>query len=748
MQTGIFATWAKKYWEMGYNVMPITHGDKGPPIPTGWQEWAERRMPEEVIDEWVDFFPNCNIAMICGKISGSVLDIDTDNPEVMAIAPISESNMARKNSKGIGLHFKYINHKNIPVKDVYDLLCFARYSLLPPSYIIEKGTTYNWVNETNLIAVDELTELDPKRLDKWIIEAGKFYVPNKNKTIRVDKEIPCEGGRNNKINTIAYAKAADIHYLGKDLDECIDEIIEYDKKWHSPAWLEDPIEKKNHRDDPRGFLKKMLQRHLKKFQSEKSNSETYIEIELAPTELERGVNSERDAMIEQQAGAIARMIPPHGIFDLFNQECERTSNKRTPVMNFAAAFALCTTLAANKLRYNRTWPNSYIVSLAPSGAGKNNPQSMIKLILSQATDGQKLMGASNYASARAFIGYLTVKRERLDLVDEATELFAKMKDCKSSSPFFGMKEGFLRMYSDSSTVMSEIAAQTAGAKIPTIHNPCVSVLASGVTNAFYPTLSGELIQQGFLARWFTFMNPAEIALSDELAGLPFGYGETAADTYIKKELIDAVEVWTTGPVKQAFQVPTPDGASWAVDAENITYDKNLIFPLSIEINRELKRLEKRATDAGHLSAPSYARAFEQMNKLMLAYCVSQGTREITPEIMRWAYDLWSAQFNFVRAELESQTFSSDHTDITQVEKKFNEFAKELKRKNSSVATVSVDHRALCYRQFMRELKTTAARNMFLDAKQKAGYIRQIMPAHEREKGARKQVVFYLDEFED
>lgn len=122
----------------------------------------------------------------------------------------------------------------------------------------------------------------------------------------------------------------------------------------------------------------MIQRHLKKFQSEPEGVKPFIEISTSQAQPEKGEFSERDLMIQEQAGVITRMIPKNGIFDLFDQECKLASNKETPILNFAASLSLCSVLAANKLRYNDTWPNMYIAALAPSGVGKNNPQRMIK----------------------------------------------------------------------------------------------------------------------------------------------------------------------------------------------------------------------------------------------------------------------------------------------------------------------------------------------------------------------------------
>lgn len=744
MVQGIFATWAKKYWEMGYNVMPIWQGQKGPPMISGWQRWSFERQDEAFIDKLVTAYPNENIAMICGKFSGSVLDIDTDEPEVMAIAPVAESNLLRKNSKGIALHFKYIEKDIAHIGGVYDLLSERSYCLLPPSYFAEKESTYQWVGGTNIISAEELNELDPKILDKWIIDAEKFApvgVPRERNdgTISINTE-----GRNNKLSSIAYAKAMDIHNQQIDIEICVDQMIAFDEKYHSPPWLTDPKEERFHRNDPRGFLKRMINQKLKHIQSHPPKERPVIEF-LSGTEIKDGGEfSERDAMIKQQAGVITRMIPKNGIIDLFDQECNLSSSKQAPILNFAASLSLCSVLAANKLRFNETWPNLYIAALAPSGVGKNNPQRMIKKILMQSRDGEILLGPSNYASARAFIGSFKHKRQRLDMIDEGTELLNKMKDSKNNPAFVGMREGFLKVFSESNSFTSEIAAQTQGAKNPTIYNPCLSVLVSDVTNSFVPALSGELIQKGFIARWLVFMHPDDGILTRESVGLPFGYGRKTESFHVNPELIKRVEQWTTRPIKQLIEVPCAVAEGFQVDAENITYDEVVIDKLVTDINFDIAKMTKRAREQEFLSVPSYHRTIELMNKLMLCYCVSQDTREITPQIVNWAYDLWKAQFNFIRRELEVQKFVTDKVEIQSVDRKFHGYIKELRAQYKDNASVTVLMRHLRDRAFMREMGSSETQMRYLKSKEAMGFIKLSTSSV----GKRSQCEIYLSEFPD
>ena len=69
---------ALDYQELGYAVVPILPGDKKPPIK--WKEFQTRiATPEEIRGWFTEQFPNANVAIICGEISG-IDCIDADGP--------------------------------------------------------------------------------------------------------------------------------------------------------------------------------------------------------------------------------------------------------------------------------------------------------------------------------------------------------------------------------------------------------------------------------------------------------------------------------------------------------------------------------------------------------------------------------------------------------------------------------------------------------------------------------------------
>lgn len=742
MSENIFANWAPIYWESGYNPIPVTRGYKKWP-PEGFQRWSTERMSEEELEKLIKAFPNANIAIACGPISGTVIDIDYDDEELLRLAPIAECNMIRKNSKGLALHFKHVDHKNQNL-GAYDFLGIGRYCLMPPSYIIKTDSTYQFSHATELVPAHELNTLDQKRLDRWFLESAPFIKP-KTGTTREHVVGAMQPGRNNTLSEIALAKARDIRELGLDIEDCISEMIAFDAKHHSPPYLTDPKDADQHRNDPRGFLKKMLQRKMKWLEHNSPDSRPYeIEI-LQPSEEELGEFTERNQLIAQQAGVIARMLPPDGIFHMFNAECERRSGVRAPVINFTGSLALCAALAANKIRCQETWSNMYILNLAPSGTGKNTPQVLLQDILFQALDGAQLLGSSTYASAQAFIGSLNMKRERIDVSDEITSLFRKMRDATGNSPFVGLPDALMKAWSASCGAMLPVSAQTQQAKSGLIHHPCVSILGSGVTNVFFPTITGEYIRQGFLGRWFTFMSPKPETLGEVKKPLPYGWAKGASEQPLNGDMMKVVEMWTTRKVLQKMHIVSAAENNFAVDAQPLSFDERKVLPVIAELNDFFLKERERTERSGFLSEPSFARGFEQVNKLIIAYCVSQNTLEVTPEIVHWAFDLWLAQFNFVRAELETESFSGDKVDFNSAMRKLNQFIKAEKHNACGKDILSFEFRTLRSKSFLRNMKVGEQR-AFLKSLEDIGAIK-FNKGSAGPKGSRSSVEFYLSEFE-
>ena len=66
---------ALKYASIGFSVIP-TSQDKIPPIK--WKKYEQQRADEKTIREWWKKYPNANVGIVTGAISGIVV-VDVEN---------------------------------------------------------------------------------------------------------------------------------------------------------------------------------------------------------------------------------------------------------------------------------------------------------------------------------------------------------------------------------------------------------------------------------------------------------------------------------------------------------------------------------------------------------------------------------------------------------------------------------------------------------------------------------------------
>src|SRR3990167_8382623 len=66
---------AKKYIKRGWSVIPVF----GKIPAENWKEYQGRIVNENTIDLWWDKYPNANVGIVTGKISGiTVIDVDSE----------------------------------------------------------------------------------------------------------------------------------------------------------------------------------------------------------------------------------------------------------------------------------------------------------------------------------------------------------------------------------------------------------------------------------------------------------------------------------------------------------------------------------------------------------------------------------------------------------------------------------------------------------------------------------------------
>lgn len=154
---------AHEYLERGWSIIPIKPEGKRPAI--AWKEYQERQPTEEEIEEWWTKWPDYDIALVTGAISGVVVvDCDNEDAQHAAFDAGMRSWIKAKTKRGVHLYFRHprdgirrgpragVNSRGAdwPRIPGLDFRGDGSYALLPPS------NNYRWDYDTAALAWDDM----------------------------------------------------------------------------------------------------------------------------------------------------------------------------------------------------------------------------------------------------------------------------------------------------------------------------------------------------------------------------------------------------------------------------------------------------------------------------------------------------------------------------------------------------------------------------------------------------------------
>ncbi len=155
---------ALKYHDKGLSIIPIRPKDKKPLIP--WEHFQKERASTEQIEHWYKKYPNANIAIVTGELSGiDVIDIDSEKGEeaLTGYLPDTFETPTVKTPRG-GRHI-YVAHRESlgnAVRFIED--CDYRgqggYIIAPPS-IGQNGRPYSWAPYLSMFDVQPAALPEP-----------------------------------------------------------------------------------------------------------------------------------------------------------------------------------------------------------------------------------------------------------------------------------------------------------------------------------------------------------------------------------------------------------------------------------------------------------------------------------------------------------------------------------------------------------------------------------------------------------
>ena len=136
---------AAAYTAAGWSVLPITPGQKYPPLLSSWKPYQGRIATLDEIREWWTRTPDANVAIVTGAVSGlSVIDVDDDAGGTASLREAGirfPKTRVHKTPRGFHLFYRYTPelHTGAGFLPGIDCRSDGGYVVAPPSHT-EAGT--------------------------------------------------------------------------------------------------------------------------------------------------------------------------------------------------------------------------------------------------------------------------------------------------------------------------------------------------------------------------------------------------------------------------------------------------------------------------------------------------------------------------------------------------------------------------------------------------------------------------------
>ena len=183
---------AVKYFQKGFSVIPVEKNTKKPI--EDWKKFQEQSADENQIREWWAKYPEANIGIITGVVSGIVVvDVEAGG-DTTSLPPTVMSKTG-----GGGYHFFYKHPGNkvknlVRVKDKTDIRGDGGLAVAPPS-IHSSGNTYEWI-----ISPDDA---EFEELPAWVLEKCTEKPGQKTDWANFLNKESLTGSRNNNAIKLA-----------------------------------------------------------------------------------------------------------------------------------------------------------------------------------------------------------------------------------------------------------------------------------------------------------------------------------------------------------------------------------------------------------------------------------------------------------------------------------------------------------------------------------------------------------------
>lgn len=617
---------ALRYYDYGIQLIPIhassVNGKGKAPILEGWTSFGyEKKTEQDIINAFNSRKDVIGIGLPFGD-ANNLCAIDVDDCSTAIRDRLPASLVRRQGRPGREMRFflktpglisrKY---KNIGI----EIFATSGQVLLPPSRHIEASVDYMWI--TNDVLPDNLDALYP--LTPSMIAFLETH----------DQEMPVvtnlSGGRNNRLLGIAVAMLSrgitDVSLIAKEL---YNEDLKHDKPLFS--------------DSSEGYT------------GDANNNAFKFSLSVMQTQFRRGAietNSIPTIKITSDPKPSTKSTYPilkNSIISTF-VEYQRlmTGTEDTDALAIGGAVSLVSYLAGNKFKTTSingydVRPNLYCLNIAPSGAGKSTPQSLIADNLRH----DNCVSTEQFKSCQAFLTDIAKQQTRLHVIDEASFLLNAMAHPESYQA--DLVSSFLQLFSLSSSRFQGISSKASGKRFGAVNNPSITVLASCTPVHLKNKFNQEMIQGGLFPR-FLFFNVDEV--KSEL---------NIIEAKKKEQLISQIKKF----VNSFESIPRKAIDSNSIDLDCGDWYKLKDIFIDNSCNQIIKDFFKYSqSNTNTMLKEFYSRSNELTSKLALIACLSQGASVVMPEHYNFAIETFEASIENVTPYISEGMCGNDYARL-------------------------------------------------------------------------------------
>ncbi len=504
--------------ELGLSVVPLLKNKKFTPLGCTWKEQQFILPTEELIESRFEEYPDSDLGIITGKVSGIVV-VDGDSTE--ACKWIEENfphTWLTVSNNGRGRHYYYKYPVIGNVRSSASKLCAAvdvrgtaGLVAAPPSEH-ESGNLYQWNIEEGF-SLEDLKDL-PEYPEKYIKSEQPEY---KEKTEETQKKyVP--GELKNIADQCKWMQHCreDAEKLGYEewrwMLQIVSRCIDGRAKAHK---LSKPHKKYNYTATDRKidevfknmgsvscrtisskfegcFSCKNLIKG-KKFSPVILGAEEKIEIQRITIE---DIKKEKINNISLQMPE--KIINPGGLISLGMAALRNTEAPNIPQYSFPIVVSVISRALMGKVSYGGVWPNFYMVKVGGTSTGKTDADKIMKRFICNDIDMEKFYGQNDFASGPGLLRGMVESSQTLINLDEISYLFKRFD--KHDPITAGKIEVLLQLFTNCGLIYKKTYGNSKNSII--LKNLCLSLIGNA-TIGIFDDIKPEDFISGLIQR-FTF----------------------------------------------------------------------------------------------------------------------------------------------------------------------------------------------------------------------------------------------------